>query len=131
MPPKLPDYTRICPGRCPSQVFSVWLVDRPASHYTVRPAWDEPCAITLEVRNVTSIKLTWLAVLSLGMLRSAVAGPPPDRADLALLETNALCRDDQTRWRAQEKLYLTKDKSVVPILVQSLNVEGQRTEEKP
>ncbi len=55
---------------------------------------------------------------------------PPISSDLGPLATAALSLDDKTRWDAQQKLFLTKDKSVVPILLRSLEIEAKQTELK-
>jgi outer membrane lipoprotein-sorting protein len=55
---------------------------------------------------------------------------PPINPDWGPLATAAFSLDDKTRWDAQQKLYMTKDKGVVPILIRSLDVEGKRTEAK-
>ena len=59
-----------------------------------------------------------------------VADLPPVSSDLGPLASDALSLDDKTRWSAQQKLFLTKDKSVVPILLRSLDIEAKKTELK-
>jgi outer membrane lipoprotein-sorting protein len=59
-----------------------------------------------------------------------IAELPPVSSDLGPLATDALSLDDKTRWNAQQKLFLTKDKSVVPILLRSLEIEAKKTEVK-
>lgn len=59
-----------------------------------------------------------------------IAELPPVGSDLGPLATDALSLDDKTRWDAQQKLYMTKDKGVVPILLRSLEIEAKKTELK-
>ena len=98
-------------------------VDHLKVYLPVLPHFATLCGMAKET---FALQVVLLVALFLGTHRTVFA----ERPDWGLWATNALSLDDQIRWKAQAKLHDTKDKTVVPILIKSLDIEAQRTEEK-